>query len=1236
MEQLKNMLRVKPSTSSLMKEDVAIIIPKKVSPQEGIQNSIVFRDKRNSETVKDEIEDILEKLKTKSFVSKEISLETKKPKVKRVSLPSQFDDKEAATGNPFLLQEDEKETKERKTKRIVKGITELPPEVWVKLGDTEMISRLPTKREKVQYKMSQYYMNNREIFVNFINSLFQPYREEARDDSEDISCDSLRASHSKEFTLLTHQRLVRDYLNLYTPYRGLFLYHSLGSGKTATSIAIAEGMKDAKKIIVMTPASLEANYRVELKKFGDPMYKTNQCWEWFSTRSKPEAIDTLSAVLQLPVEYIKKKGGAWLVNVTKPTNCASGKRKSAKKGAKVEAEDIDGEIITERDTSGNALSQEEMDSLNEQIDHMIETKYEFIHYNGLRRDTLKRKTNNFKDNMFDNTVVIIDEAHNFISRIVNKIEKEKEIPMDKEGKRERVNISISLVLYEMLLRADNCKIVLLTGTPIVNYPNEIAILFNLLRGYIKTWEIPLDTTVSTQKVDKERLEQLFQRERGMDYIDYSSASKLLTVTRNPFGFETNNDKGGKYKGVSKTDERGILSDRAFESNILRILRENNITAVPSAMRIHMFKALPDRLEEFTKLFIEESEDKTVTMRIKNEEMFKRRIMGLTSYFRSAQEKLLPRYEKISDFHVIKIPMSDEQFAAYEGARVEERKQEKGSKGKSNTGGVFKEASSTYRIFSRLFCNFVMPKEIGRPMPKEEVVVQGAQEEEIEGGGGRKKKLVIGEEIVKGTEEGIEGEKEMEEEENKLEEEQKKQPKPRKKKQDILVTSAVPLAPSLAPAVSLAPPFQKVDKVSSLAPPFQKVDKVDKVDEDVEIEGDDIIEQMGDATYDKRIQKALQSLKASAATYLSPEGLETYSPKFLAILENIQDPDHAGLHMVYSQFRTMEGIGILKMVLEANGFAEFTIKKDSNGVWKIDIPQEKRGLPTFALYTGTESSEEKEILRKIYNGSWEELSPSLSHELLSIARNNQMGEVIKVFMITASGSEGINLRNTRYVHIMEPYWHPVRIEQVVGRARRICSHADLPKELQTVEVFLYLMTFRPEQINSDLSIELKKKDLSKREYASSASSTARKQKIPVTSDEALYEISTIKEDLNNQLIVAVKEASIDCSVYKKRGSKGENLHCLSFGDARSSAISFHPSIQKDQPDTMRKLNKTVIEQRDKEVVIHGKTYVYRQISPTIANVYDYDSYQDALETGQEPIQVGILETDTRGAIKFKRV
>jgi type I site-specific restriction-modification system R (restriction) subunit len=52
--------------------------------------------------------------------------------------------------------------------------------------------------------------------------------------------------------LLTHQKIVRDYLNIDTPYRG-FLYHGLGSGKTCTSIAIAEGMKSEKHVFVLTP-----------------------------------------------------------------------------------------------------------------------------------------------------------------------------------------------------------------------------------------------------------------------------------------------------------------------------------------------------------------------------------------------------------------------------------------------------------------------------------------------------------------------------------------------------------------------------------------------------------------------------------------------------------------------------------------------------------------------------------------------------------------------------------------------------------------------------------------------------------------------------------------------------------------------------------------------------------------------------------------------------------------------
>ena len=65
--------------------------------------------------------------------------------------------------------------------------------------------------------------------------------------------------------------------------------------------------------------------------------------------------------------------------------------------------------------------------------------------------------------------------------------------------------------------------------------------------------------------------------------------------------------------------------------------------------------------------------------------------------------------------------------------------------------------------------------------------------------------------------------------------------------------------------------------------------------------------------------------------------------------------------------------------------------------------------------------------------------------------------------------------------MEPYWHPVRQEQVIGRARRICSHKDLSKELQTVEVFVYIMTFTKEQLDSEFALELKLKDTSKNTF-----------------------------------------------------------------------------------------------------------------------------------------------------------
>ena len=391
------------------------------------------------------------------------------------------------------------------------------------------------------------------------------------------------------------------------------------------------------------------------------------------------------------------------------------------------------------------------------------------------------------------------------------------------------------------------------------------------------------------------------------------------------------------------------------------------------------------------------------------------------------------------------------------------------------------------------------------------------------------------------------------------------------------------------------------------------------EEEAEIEGDEILDKIGGDTYKQRIDDTLRFLQDNSNDYLTKEALQTYSPKFLHILDNIQDEDYSGLHLVYSQFRTLEGIGIFSLVLEKNGFTRFTINKNAAGVWKITIPDDKLGQPTYALYTGTETSEEKEIIRHIYNGEWDLIPDTISSALYKMANNNNMGEIIKVLMITSSGSEGINLRNTRYVHIIEPYWHPVRTEQVIGRARRICSHKNLPVNLQTVEVFIYLMAFTDEQLDSDEAIELKRKDLSKQT-----------PKVPLTSDQNLFEISEIKANLSSQLIEAVKQTAFDCYIYS-------NGKCVNFGDPTNDKFSYVPDYAEQQNDTTVQANKIAVTWTGKSITIMGTEYIYKRVNPKLLNIYDKSTYEQAIKDSSiVPLQIGTVEINEKGQEVFKQL
>ena len=743
------------------------------------------------------------------------------------------------------------------------------------------------------------------------------------------------------------------------------------------------------------------------------------------------------------------------------------------------------------------LAPDQKRALDKQINIMIGEKYDFINYNGLRKTTFKEISKN--GNPFDDKVIVIDEVHNLISRIVNKIKQSK-------SKRED---SVAFQLYKNLMEAQNTKIVLLSGTPMINYPNEIGILFNILRGAIKTYIIPLNISKATDKIDKEKIRDYFKKSKHADYIDYDFNSKQLTITKNPFGF-INHYKSDAYKGVI-IDKEGEIDEKQFLQTVRDILKTNKISFDARSIKKFAFKALPDTLEEFTGKFLD-------GVNIKNINLLMRRIIGLTSFYKSAQEQLLPSYNEDTDLIEEMIDMSDFQFGVYLKARAVERKQEsaRAKKQKKMAGNeLYEEIASTYRIFSRLFCNFVFPAEIERPLPKENDNVETAINKNL------------GEDIVDN-----------------------------------------------------AAPEELIETADTGAMP----------DDVTEIQSTKTKET--DANYEKRIQLALIELQKGNSKFLSSEGLQILSPKFLKLTQNILDETHQGKHLIYSQFRTLEGIGIIKLILEFNGFVQFKLKRDSDGDMVLDVPEGVSGAPMFALYTGTETTEEKEITRNAFNDDRHLLSQKLRSQLDSLQPSNIFGQLIKVFMITASGAEGISLKNVRYVHITEPYWHPVRREQVIGRAKRICSHNSLPPELRTVQVHLYIMKFSEEQLSNSKSdaIELKLKDKSK------------DGKSVFTTDQTLHEISNIKQNISNQLLVAIKQSAVDCEYHNN-----DNLICYKFHNPSNERFTYVPDIDKEEKDEARELNvkEAVIKPKKFKMPGTKDNYILDQNSNLI---YDFESFE----------------------------
>lgn len=75
-------------------------------------------------------------------------------------------------------------------------------------------------------------------------------------------------------------------------------------------------------------------------------------------------------------------------------------------------------------------------------------------------------------------------------------------------------------------------------------------------------------------------------------------------------------------------------------------------------------------------------------------------------------------------------------------------------------------------------------------------------------------------------------------------------------------------------------------------------------------------------------------------------------------------------------------------------------------------------------------------------------------------NDYNNKKLDVLLITASGAEGIDLKNTQMVIVLEPHWNYSRIKQAIGRAIRYKSHSDLNKSMRHVKVYHLLSVYKP--------------------------------------------------------------------------------------------------------------------------------------------------------------------------------
>ena len=228
-------------------------------------------------------------------------------------------------------------------------------------------------------------------------------------------------------------------------------------------------------------------------------------------------------------------------------------------------------------------------------------------------------------------------------------------------------------------------------------------------------------------------------------------------------------------------------------------------------------------------------------------------------------------------------------------------------------------------------------------------------------------------------------------------------------------------------------------------------------------------------------------------YPSENYLKQYSAKIYQIMNYLQNS--TGIVLIFSHY-IWSGIIPMAIILEHLGYQRY---------------QDKPFLKDARKYDRTTSFSYKNPLPKSKTNSSYTIFCSDNaisgvdtfQRLLDVINSpeNQHGEQIKVVLMSPVASEGISFKNIREMHILDPWYHFNRLEQVIGRSIRTCSHKDLPLEERNVTVFLHTTLYPKSHSKNNQE----------------------------TYDMYVYHLSSDKKEKTNEIETIIRDYALDCSL-----------------------------------------------------------------------------------------------------------